>query len=244
MRWWVLVAVTVAATVATAGCESGSGAVGATPLEPGLPAATGVAPQASHRASAGLPVDAATVDVVSGATAVTVRTADLGTDRVRAVTPEGAGITPALDVEGAVVSVHLVQTGQPGPAAVTVLLDRRVRWQVRLSGGATSEQLDLSGARLSGVDFAAGATRIDLRLPTPDRTVPVRMAGGATQFTVHVPTGVAAGVRVGGGAGSTEVDGARRSGLPGGTVLSTATAVARYDVDAVAGVSSFVLDRG
>jgi hypothetical protein len=202
------------------------------------------APAPAHDVRTALPGDAATVDLVSGATSVTVRTADLGADRLRASTPDGAGVAPALDVEGDLVTVHLVQTGQPGPSAVTVLLDRRVRWQVRLSGGATSQQLDLSGARLSGVDFAAGATRIDLRLPTPDRTVPVRMTGGASEFTVHVPAGVATGVRVGGGAGSTEVDGVVRSGLPGGTVLSTATATDRYDVDAVAGVSSFVLDRG
>ena len=69
------------------------------------------------------------------------------------------------------------------------------------------------------------------------------MAGGATEFTVHVPTGVATGVRVGGGAASTDVDGVRRSGLSGGTVLSTATAPHRYDVDATAGVSTLVLDR-
>ena len=69
------------------------------------------------------------------------------------------------------------------------------------------------------------------------------MAGGATEFTLHVPTGVATGVRVGGGAASADVDGVRRTGLAGGTVLSTATATDRYDVDATAGVSTLVLDR-
>jgi hypothetical protein len=73
-----------------------------------------------------------------------------------------------------------------------VLLDRRVRWQVRMSGGATDELLDLRGARLSGVELAAGATGIELR------------AAGA----------------------------------------STAAVPDRYDVDAAAGVSALVLDRG
>src|SRR6185437_4172626 len=68
-----------------------------------------------------------------------------------------------------------------------VLLDRRVRWQVRISGGATSQLLDLRGARLSGGDLAGGAARIELVLPVPDRAVPIRMAGGATEFTLHVP---------------------------------------------------------
>jgi hypothetical protein len=100
---------------------------------------------------------------------------------------------------------------------VTVLLDRRVRWQVRMSGGATRQLLDLRGARLSGVDLAAGAARIELVLPVPDRAVPIRMAGGATEFTLRVPRGVAAAVRVDGGAGTTEVDGVRRTGLAAGT---------------------------
>jgi hypothetical protein len=239
--WWGVVAVGFLAT----GCDHGDGrAVGgaANPLMPGSPAGT-AASAVRHQVGTGLRADAATVDLVSGATTVAVRTGDLGADRVRAVTPDGASVAPALTVDGDTVAVHLVRTGEPGPAAVTVLLDRRVRWQVRMSGGAVSQQLDLRGARLSGVDLAAGATRIDLRLPPPDRAVGIRMAGGATEFAVHVPAGVATGVRVGGGAASTEVDGVRRTGLAGGTVVSTATGPDRYDVDATAGVSTLTVDR-
>jgi hypothetical protein len=231
--------VVVVAFAATA-CGHGNGR----PLGvPGDPVGGPTAATTPHEVGTTLAGDSGAVDLVSGATTVTVRTADLGVDRLRASTPAGAGVAPALDVAGDSVTVHLVQTGEPGPAAVTVLLDRRVRWQVRLSGGATSQLLDLRGARLSGVDFTAGATRIELRLPTPDRTVPITMAGGATEFAVHVPAGVATAVRVGGGAASTEVDGVRRSGLAGGTVLSTTTDPDRYEVDATAGVSTLVLDR-
>ena len=257
MRWWVGLAAAVALVVTA--CDSGDGrtvggaanpsapgrpgdmAPGADHEAPGRPADVG--PGADHEAATRIPGDTGTVDVVSGATSVTVRAADLGSERVRASTPDGAGVAPVLGVDGDTVTVHLVQTGEPGPAAVTVLLDRRVRWQVRMSGGATEETLDLRGVRLSGVDLDAGVTRVELRLPAPDRAVPVTMAGGASVFTLHVPAGVATGVRVGGGAGSTDVDGIRRTGLAGGTVVSTATGPQRYDVDAVAGVSSLVLDR-
>jgi hypothetical protein len=126
---------------------------------------------------------------------------------------------------------------------VTVLLDRRVRWQVRLSGGASSELLDLRSARLAGVDLVAGSAEIELVLPVPDRAVPITMAGGATEFTLHVPRGVATAVRIGGGAATTEVDGVRRTGLPAGTVLATTAAPDRYDVDATAGVSTLTLLR-
>ena len=239
MRWWVGLAVVLAATAC-----SGIGPVDgpANPLAPGRPG--GLSNVHPHAVATGVAGDAATVDVVSGATTVTVRSDDLGgADRLQALTPDGTGVAPVLETDGDTVRVHLVQTGEPGPSAVTVLLDRRVRWQVRMSGGATSELLDLRSARLSGVDLAAGAARIELVLPVPDRAVPITMAGGATEFTLHVPRGVAAAVRIGGGAASTEVDGVRRTGLAAGTVLATATATNRYDVDATAGVSTLMLMR-
>ena len=188
-------------------------------------------------------LDAAEVDVVSGATAVTVRVADLAPELVRASTPEGAQVAPVVHRDGPRVRVSLVSTGLAGPSDVTVLLDRQVRWRVRLSGGANSEFVDLRGGRVDAVDFAAGASRIELSLPEPRGAVPVRMAGGASDFTVHLPAGADAGVRVSGGAGSVQVDGVRRTGLSGGTTVRSSTATDRYDIDAVAGVSTLTVDR-
>lgn len=188
-------------------------------------------------------LDSAQLDVVSGATSVTVRIADLGPELVRASTPDDSQVAPGVDLSGSVVRVSLASTGLAGPAELTVLLDRQVRWRVRLSGGATSEVVDLRGGRVDGVDFAAGANRIELSLPAPRGAVPVRMSGGAADFTVHLPAGVDAGVRVGGGAGSVQVDGVRRSGLSGGTTVRSSAAVDRYDIDAAAGVSTLTIDR-
>ena len=239
MRWWVgLAAVLVISACSGTGPVDGPGS----PLAPGRPGS--LRQVHPHAVATAMSADAATVDLVSGATTVTVRAAHLGgADQLRAVTPDGAGVAPVLETGGGTVSVHLVRTGEPGPSAVTVLLDRRVRWQVRISGGATSQLLDLRGARLSGVDLAAGAARIELVLPVPDRAVPIRMAGGATEFTLHVPRGVATAVRVDGGAADTDVDGVRRTGLAAGTVLATSTAADRYDVEATAGVSTLKLVR-
>lgn len=233
-------AVLVLVVAGSAGCDDGDGGSGPVVGPLGPPTTTGTA----HRASTGLAADTGTIDLVSGVTTVSVRSADLpGDTRLQADTPDGAGIAPALTVDGDTVSVHLVQTGQAGPAAVTVLLDPAVRWQVRLSGGATGASFDLRGARLAGVDLLAGVTRIELWLPAPDGAVPVRMAGGATELTVHVPDGVATGVRVGGGAGTVVVDGVRRTGVAGGTTVTSSTAADRYDVDVTAGVSTLILDR-
>lgn len=102
---WVLV---VGVAMLAAGCESGGSG-----LPPGFgalpPSRTGV----PHEGAAGLRGDVGTTDLVSGATTVAVRTADLGPDRVRATTPDGAGVAPVLDADGDTVTVHLVQTGLP-----------------------------------------------------------------------------------------------------------------------------------
>ena len=225
---------------ACSGDDGGGGPTGPVPPLGGAPVTGPDHEVATGRTGA----DTGTVDLVSGAATMTVRDADLGSDRVRASTPVGSSVAPSLTVTGGTVTVRLAETGGSGPAAVTVLLDRRVRWQVRMSAGATSQLLDLRGARVSGVDLLGGAARIELRLPAPDGAVPVRMTGGATELAVHLPAGVAAGLRVGAGAGSVTVDGVRRTGLAGGTVVTTATAPDRYDVDAAAGVSVLVLDRG
>jgi hypothetical protein len=233
----------LALALAATACD-GSGPVDGpgSPLAPGRPGS--LSQIHPHQVATGVSGDAATVDLVSGATTVTVRSEDLGgADRLQALTPDGAGVAPVLETDGDTVGVHLVRTGERGPSAVTVLLDPRVRWQVRMSGGATSELLDLRSARLSGVDLAAGAARIELVLPVPDRAVPITMTGGATEFTLNVPRGVSTAVRIGGGAGNTEVDGVRRTGLSAGTVLASSTATDRYDVDATAGVSTLILRR-
>lgn len=256
-RWGAV----VAAVLLVGACDKGDPAAGppvggplpgrpaaGSPVDPGRPphqVATGLPDGTDLPGGTGAdaPAGTATVDLVSGATTVTVRTADLpGDARIRATTPDDAGVTPALRTAGATVSVHLLAAGN-GSSAVTIELDRRVRWQVRLSGGATSRLLDLRGARLAGVDLVAGSTRSEMWLPAPDGAVPVRMAGGASVLTLHLPPGVAAGVRVGGGAGTVVVDGVRRTGLAGGTTVTASAAADRYEVDATAGVATLVLDR-
>jgi hypothetical protein len=234
----------VAAAVLAAGCEEQRpvGPVG--PLGQPLPPPA-ESPGPAHDVT--VPRDGrgeAELDVVSGAASVTVRAADLGADLVRASTPPDAQLVPSLAVDGTAVRVRLMSSGRAGPAEVTVLLDRQVRWRVRLSGGATEEVLDLRGARLAAVDLAAGAARIEVRLPAPRGAVPIRMAGGASDFAVRVPAGVATSVRVGGGAGTVVVDGVRRTGVPGGTTVTSTEAADRYDVDAAAGVSTLVVGRG
>jgi hypothetical protein len=198
---------------------------------------------AHHEVSAGVGArpEKATLDVVSGVTSVVVRGG--GTGLVRASTPADSQVAPVVSVDGDVVRVRLVAAGGPGPAALTVVLGPDTRWDVRISGGAQDATLELGGVRLGALDFPAGISRIDATLPRPAGVVPVRMSGGASDLRLHLPAGAAYGLRVDGGAGSVETDGVRRTGLAGGTEVTASTAADRYQVDAVAGVSSVVVDR-
>ena len=235
----VLAAVVLACCVVAAGCTSHPAA---RPLF-GHPGPTRLA----HAIAGNLDGRSqAELDVVSGATTVDVSSGDLAGHLYEAMTPSNANGAPVATVDGDVVQVSLASTGQPGPAAVRIVLSSRVFWRIHLDGGATSESVHLAGAHLRELDFGAGSARIDATLPAPLGTVPVTMSGGASSFQLHLPDGVPAQVRFAGGAGSAIVDGTTRSGIAGGTVLSAldwSGAANRYDIDNTAGVSALTLDR-
>jgi hypothetical protein len=190
--------------------------------------------------------DEAELVIVSGATTVAVVSEDIGDDLYRISTPDDSRLRPAVVRVDDRFEVHLENTELSGPAAVRVRLHPEVAWRVRLAGGATESLLDLGSGRVAGVEFSAGSSRIELTLPKPSGTVVVRMSGGASDFLIHAPQGVPVLVRAGGGAGSVTVDGQRRTGLAGGTVVDAQqwdSATDRYEIDAVAGVSNLQVDR-
>jgi hypothetical protein len=117
---------------------------------------------------------------------------------------------------------------------------------VRLLAGATTQTVDLSAGRVAEVDLVGGATGMDLVLPRPDGTVPVRMVSGVSTWTVALPAGVPVRLFVGSGAGTVTIDGATRTGVSAGTTFAGAdwdAATDRYDVTASGGMSAFALER-
>lgn len=190
--------------------------------------------------------DEASLAVVSGATTVTVRAADLHDDLYRVSTPGDSRIRPEVVDDDGRLQLHLNGTGEGGAAAVEVLLNRDVRWDLRFSGGATETLVDMSGGQLAGAEFTAGSSRIEAVLPRPAGTVRLRMSGGAGEFLVRAPEAVPVRVAANGGAGAVVLDGDRHSGISGGTVFAPDGwdgAKDRYDVDAAAGVSTLTLSR-
>jgi hypothetical protein len=188
----------------------------------------------------------ALLQVVNGADVVRVRVADLGDRLFEISTPEDSKAVPAADVTDSSVIVGLRDTGRPGPAVVTAVLNNDVRWTVRLSGGAGDELVDLTGGPGGDVDLAAGTSRAEVALPAAHGTQRVSMTGGAGQLLVRLTGNAPARVAATGGAGAVTIDGQRRTGIPGGwmwTPDTWATATDRYDINASAGVSTLTVTR-
>jgi hypothetical protein len=179
-------------------------------------------------------------DLASGVTIATIRTANLGGDLYQITSPARLSVDNPSDGP---VTVGIVSGG---PAAVTILLSSKVTWKLAVLGGASRVGADLRAGAVSGVAFDAGASEIEVWLPRTDKTLPVREAGGASVVSIHGARGVPARVRFGSGAGSASVDDQSRSGISGGTVITSpgfSTAGPGYDIDAAGGVSTLRLDR-
>jgi hypothetical protein len=118
---------------------------------------------------------------------------------------------------------------------------------MRITGGVKAGVFDLGAARVDQVDFAGGAARIDLTLPRPDGTLPIRLSGGVNRFEVSTDRGVPVRVRTRRGAGQVKLDGRTDDGVArGASFLSPdwAGSQNRIDLDAVAGVGTLRVGRG
>ncbi|MGC5019981.1 hypothetical protein [Micromonospora sp. DT47] len=123
---------------------------------------------------------------------------------------------------------------------VDVVLNSRLVWRIRLVGGVSEQQLDLTDARLAGVDLAGGAAKVDLRLPETTGTLTVRMTGGVNQFAVHAPGSPPVRLRAA-EAGGITLYGDRRDGVAAGEIVSSPNwdrSVDRVYVDLVAGANT------
>ncbi|MGN9778486.1 hypothetical protein ACTMS0_22360 [Micromonospora sp. H33] len=189
----------------------------------------------------------ATFELADGLTLLDLRMGDLGEDLYRIVAPADGALLPRPEVLGDRVRLGLAATGRPGPAAVEVVLNARVTWRLRLVGAVTEQRLDLSAARLAGVDLVGGATRTDLRLPRIGGTLTVRVTGGVNRLDILVPGDPPVRVRAAAGAGSIAVGDERTDRVVAGALLGTAgweRSVDRLYVDLVAGADAVTVTAG
>ncbi|MEU4530306.1 hypothetical protein AB0F49_18955 [Micromonospora ureilytica] len=198
--------------------------------------------------------------LADGLSSFELRVAELGDDLYRISTPAGSGVAGRPAVQGETVRLDLVESGTRGPRAVRVLLNERVAWRLHLVGGVSSQVLDLTRARLLGVELAGGSSRTEILLPPisadgsgnpagsnsdqPAGMLTVRLTGGTSQLDVRVPGETPVRVRVGAGAGSVVVREDRWDGVAAGSVLGTPgwdRSTARLYLDLVAGANSVIV---
>src|SRR5262245_18200894 len=78
-----------------------------------------------------------------------------------------------------------------------VLNSRRIGWVTA----------DLTNIDLSELNVSYGISSVDLKLPVPSGTVPLRVTGGASAVTIQHPAGVPVRVRFTGWAPTVKFDG-------------------------------------
>jgi hypothetical protein len=183
----------------------------------------------------------ATLEVLTGTTVLEIGMADLGAagSLLRVVTPPGAPAARLQTDDGADGGSVVDLTASNAPT-VTVTLNTRVRWQLELGGGTSRTSADLRRGQVTGISFTAGSSVISLALPRPHGTVPIQLAGGASEFSLSLPSGIPAQVTAGGGAGEVSLEGADHVGVAGGSVFTTAgwtPGGAGFDINATSGAS-------
>lgn len=134
----------------------------------------------------------------SGVSMLTLR-ADAGMDDLYKARFEGP--LPDVKAKGGLVAIRYskrVWDWTPvGPKRkATVVLSTAVPWQILIQGGAAQVTAELGGLDLAGFEVKGGMSMINLNVPLPARSVPIRISGGASEIVVRRPAGVPARVHL------------------------------------------------
>jgi hypothetical protein len=214
---------------------------------PAAPPPADVGPVADERMVAG-PLDgrtAAWLTVGDAAARVRVRFARLPGLLYRISTASDAGLVPVVSRRDGRVTLRLNEADGDGLDEVRIVLNRNVRWDIRLPAGAGEQQLNLRDGRVHRVEVGS-AGLAEVWLPEPDGTVPVVFTGGIGTAVVSVRRGTPVRIHLTQGAGSVETPWIANNGTAAGTVLREPDfqeALDRYAIRADGGIGALVLRR-
>jgi hypothetical protein len=181
--------------------------------------------------------------VRDAASRVDVRLAALPGLLYRISTPADSGLAPRVTGVDGRIRLRLQATGDDGPDTVTILLNRSVRWDIRLPAGGGEQRLQLTEGSVTRLDLGSSGL-LDIALPRPAGTVPVTLRGGVGSVSVLAPRDAPVRFRLFGGAGSVDTPWTASNGTPVGGVLADPRWPAvtdRYAVYARGGVGSLTL---
>lgn len=186
----------------------------------------------------------AILTVRDAASRVDLRLVNLPGLLYRISTPADSGLTPAVTGAPGRVRLALRPTGADGPDVVEILLNRAVRWDIRLPAGAGEQHLDLAAGWLGRLELGAGTGLVRLRLPPPRGPVPIIVTGGVGEMTVTTPPGTPLRLRLRGGAALVTVPWADHARAPADAVLTTPDWLSspdRYTMNVAAEVGSITV---
>jgi DNA-binding MarR family transcriptional regulator len=128
-----------------------------------------------------------------------------------------------------------------------IALNATIPWQLEFKGGVSRLDAELGTLRLESMELTGGASDCVVRLPPPSGTVPIRVSGGASDLTFHLPAKAAARLQVKGGVSKLAFQ-EHRLGAVGGTMNLESpdykSAEDRYDIEFLGGASNLsVLSR-
>jgi DNA-binding MarR family transcriptional regulator len=109
------------------------------------------------------------------------------------------GAVPKVEVEGGSITVRYprrLRLLNWRDQTAEIALTTAVPWEIEIRGGASGITAELGGLDLSALTIRGGASMIRVELPKPTGTVPVQIAGGASDVVVRRPAGVAARVHL------------------------------------------------
>jgi hypothetical protein len=182
---------------------------------------------------------AASFELTTAVTKVTMRSEDLGDDLYRISTAEDAGIIPKPVVSQDRVQLNLVPDGDGSTGAVEVVLTSKVLWNLRFAGATDEQRIDFTGGEVGGIELVAGSRLTEIVLPKPAGTVALKVTGAVDELSLTSPAGNPVRVQMEGGA-KTVAAGARtlRDVKPGSTLTPKDWKTNdRYDVTAQARVT-------
>jgi hypothetical protein len=188
---------------------------------------------------------AASFELLAGVSTVHVSMSDLGGDLYRISTPADAGIKPSPVVTADDVRLQVDRDGTGAGGEIQVVLSTAVRWQLRFSGYADEQQINLSGGKVSSVEMVAGMHKADLQLPKPSGTVPVKITGAVDQLALRSPADNPVRVKMGGGATDVVAGNRKLHDISPGSTLTPKDWKQhsdRYDVTAAAAIGSLNVD--
>ena len=190
-------------------------------------------PDAAHRITAPLAgVKTRSLEVVGATTVLRVRSADLG-DTLFDIATTDRGAMPSLTESGRGSRLELIHSSEAGTVGAEIQLNAKVAWTLKLVGGASEQNIDMSAGGLAGLEVIGGAAGAVWQLPEPKGTVRLSVAGPVGQLVVRRKTGTPVRVRLTGGATTAVVDGKSREKVKAGTTLRStgwSGAPKRYDV--------------